>query len=326
MSDADTWQPFTDVKRDRWGRPIIVPAGGGKPVAYTRCTTFVGALEDTYNLEKWKMRMTALGLSVRQDLQLAVLAHKDDKTKLNEVVDQAVEAAKGSAAATTGTALHSLTQAIDEGRLDLDDTEDPLPPDTRLDLSAYRDVMSTAGLKVAAIEQFGVLDKYRIGGTWDRIVEHKGRRYIADLKTGSDIRYGIGKIAMQLSVYSRCLAYDAYTHERSPIDVDQNRAIVIHLPAGTGKAFLWWVDIAAAWPAVELAAQVRAWRARKDLAEPFEYVRVTPPAPTPETDPLLKRIETCTDIAELRLLWVENRAAWSQVHTDAAAARKRALA
>lgn len=309
--------PLAEIQRDRYGRPMVVPPDGGKAIAYTRCTTYVGALEDTYNLEKWKMRMTAIGLSARKDLHLAVVAHKDDKNKLNEIVDQAVEAAQASAAANTGTALHTLTQQFDEGTLDLD----TVPTDYRPDVEAYRDVIAKAKVRVVAVEQFGVLDDLKVAGTWDRIYEIGGRRYIGDLKTGS-IEFGMGKIAMQLAVYSRCLTYDITTHERAPLDVDQDRAIVVHLPAGTGKAFLYWVDIAAGWPAVQLAGQVRAWRSRKNLAESFEYARVDPAPPTAETDPVLAQIEACGEPSQLRLIWVDNRAAWTPTHTAAAAARK----
>lgn len=309
------------VPRDRYGRPLIVPPGGGKPVPYTRCTTYVGCLEDTYNLERWKCRQVAIGLADRPDLRLAVVAHRDDKNKLNEVCEQAIEAAKASAAANTGTALHALTEQLDRGTLDLS----TVPTDYRPDITAYRDVIAAAGVTVEAIEQFGVHDHLKVAGTWDRIFTIKGRRYIADLKTGS-IEYGMGKIAMQLAVYSRCQVYDVTTHQRTPLDVDQDRAIVIHLPAGTGKAFLYWVDIGSGCDAVDLAAKVRAWRARKDLHESFEYARAAAPEPDLDGDPIVRQINAATDVHQLRLLWVDNRTSWQQHHTAAAAARKAQLA
>src|SRR5215831_14489249 len=109
MSTTDTFDPIPPaIRRDRWLRPLVVPPGGGKPVPYTRCTTYVSALEDTYNLSRWQQRMVAIGLAERQDLLLAVAAHRDDKAHLNELCEKALEAAKGSAPATTGTALHKL--------------------------------------------------------------------------------------------------------------------------------------------------------------------------------------------------------------------------
>ena len=50
-----------DIRRDRFGRPLVVPPGGGPRVAYRRTTTFVGALEDTYALQQWKQRQVAIG-------------------------------------------------------------------------------------------------------------------------------------------------------------------------------------------------------------------------------------------------------------------------
>ena len=48
--------PGKHVQRDRWGRPLITPPRGGKPVPYTRCTTYVDVLESTWNLMAWKQR------------------------------------------------------------------------------------------------------------------------------------------------------------------------------------------------------------------------------------------------------------------------------
>jgi hypothetical protein len=89
-------------------------------------------------------------------------------------------------------------------------------------------------LEILGVERFTVLDDLKIGGTHDRTVRYQGRQYISDLMTGS-IEYGALKIAMQLAVYSRSVLYDHRTFERTPLDVDQERALVIHLPAGPGR-------------------------------------------------------------------------------------------
>ncbi|MGK3946754.1 hypothetical protein ABK046_51375, partial [Streptomyces caeruleatus] len=77
-----TTDPFAELgpqlERDRYGRPLVVPADGGKKVAYTRCTTFVGAAEDTFPLSQWQQRQVAVGLSKRPDLvSLAASAEGD---------------------------------------------------------------------------------------------------------------------------------------------------------------------------------------------------------------------------------------------------------
>src|SRR4051812_961950 len=191
----DIVSPPVEVPRDRYGRPLVVPNTGGKPVPYTRCTTFVDCLEDKFNLQKWEKRMVALGLADRPDLLLAAAAHRDDKNKLNEICDNAKEAAKASASATTGTALHALTEQHDRGQ-----TLGVLPADAKADLAAY--VAATEPFEHLGIEEFVVHDGFKIGGTFDRLVRYNGQTYIADLKTGS-VDFGMGKIAMQLAVYAR---------------------------------------------------------------------------------------------------------------------------
>jgi hypothetical protein len=255
--------PTTPIPRDRWGRPLVTPPDGGKPVGYTRCTTFVDCLDDKYNLQKWQQRMVAVGLVDRPDLVLAVAAHRHNKKELDSLTKSALDAAQAGAAATTGTAIHALTERIDRGE------ELPLIPEAYLaDLDAYRH--ATAGLEVLAIEQFTVLDDERVGGTPDRVVRYRGKAYIADVKTGS-VDFGAMKIAMQLAVYARSTPYNHDTNTRHPYpaDVDTSRGIVIHLPAGTGTCELRWIDLDAGWSAVQVAAQVRRWRSYKDWYRPF---------------------------------------------------------
>lgn len=310
MNTADPLAP--EIPRDRWGRPLVIPLDGDSSsplIPLTRCTTYVGALEDTYKLGQWQMRMTAIGLAARPDLVLSTVAHTEDKAALDEICQKAIEAAKAGAAAITGTALHALTEQLDRGTLDID----TVPEAYRADLRAYRE--GTAGFRVLDIETFMVHDGLRIGGTPDRRVAVAGTPYILDIKTGS-IEYGTGKIAMQLAVYSRCRAYDPRTGARSDVTVDQDRAIIAHLPAGTGRLDLHWVDIAAGWEAVRLAGEVREWRRRKGLTRLLD----------PSADPILEQIAAARTPYDLRLLWAHNQAnGWTEAHTAAARTRKAEL-
>lgn len=323
MGTDDTWGT-PEIPRDRWGRPLVVPPNGGKPVAYTRCTTYVGALEDRYNLGQWEMRMVALGLSRRPDLVLAASAlGPDDRDELNKLCAQAKEAAASSASATIGTALHRLTERLDRG--------EPLgevPGAYRPDIEAYRSVM--APLSVRHVERFCVLDVLRIGGTPDLVVEYDGRLYIADKKTGS-IEYGALKMAMQLAVYAKSAFYDLHTDgtpmPRIPLEemgVDQERAIIIHLPAGTGTASLKWVDIERGWNAVQTAKDVREWRSLKGLLYPFEPVDVFREAgfAVDPVDALPELIAAAPTAEALEALWRDNVAQWTAEHTTAAKRRK----
>ena len=43
-----TVETFAEVPRDRFGRPLLIPPHGGKPIPYTRCTTSIRRADDTY--------------------------------------------------------------------------------------------------------------------------------------------------------------------------------------------------------------------------------------------------------------------------------------
>jgi hypothetical protein len=235
-------------------------------------------------------------MALRPDLVMAVAGlggGADDKGPLDRVVDQAAEAAQAGAAATTGTALHALTERLDRGQ-----PVGVVPEAYRADLDAYE--RATAELGHLAIEQFTVHDELKIGGTPDRVVRFRGGTYIADIKSGS-IAYGAAKFAMQLAVYAHSTPYDHVTETRAPYpaDVDTDRGIIIHLPAGQGTCTLRWVDLATGWAGVQLAAEVRAWRAKRLRAEPV------PPVPDPADGAafVLEAIGQASTVYALRAMW-----------------------
>lgn len=306
------------IPRDGKGRPLVVPEGGGKRVAYTRCTTYVGALDETYNLGKWMQRMVAVGITQRPDihLQIAALAGDPDANKkaLDQACDAAREAAAASAAATTGSALHQLTELIDRGR-----DVGVVPDAYTADLDAYR--AATAHMKHIHIEQFCVHDPLKIGGTPDRVTEIDGKRYIADVKTGS-IEYGIGKIAMQLAVYARSKLYDPVTGDRDLHGAEVDKGIIIGLPAGQGRCDLYWVDLIEGWRGVKYAKDVREWRTRKFTDLTQRYVTL---AQVEDHLDVQARIASASSVEDLTRIWAEHEAIWTDHLTRLAAERKAAL-
>ncbi len=199
-----------------------------------------------------------------------------DKRDHNRLAEQALEAAKANDKREKGTHLHALSEYVDRGEeLPLFVTpEGGSPVDVsdqdRADMEAYRLAMEP--LTVEHIETLTVLDDLQVSGTPDRIVRHQGRAFIADLKTGS-VDFGALKMAMQLAIYSRSVFYDHLTATRTPLpDVDQDRAIIVHLPAGSGTCSLLWLDIATGWRAVQVAAEVHKARSVKNVLQPFGAV------------------------------------------------------
>lgn len=180
------------IARDRYGRPLVTPPGGGKPMAYTRATTIAGILDDRYNLELWKLRQVASGLSRRRDLVALAAAQstayataverenaedeKAAKRALDKICGDAMDAAASGAAANLGSALHQFIDEINQGR------EPVIPADLRNDVDAYRNVMRD--WDVVASEQFLVLDELKVAGTADVIGRHRktGTLAVMDLK------------------------------------------------------------------------------------------------------------------------------------------------
>ena len=314
------------VHRDRWTRPIYITPGSdtrtacklcnaevlGRP--YQRATTFIDVLESTDALTKWKMRHVAKGLALRSDLVMEAASNIGDDRVLNRVCDKAFEAAAGSSAATTGTALHAFTEQIDRG-------ESPqIPPQAEADIAAYRDLLARERLEVQEIEVSVAVDGVAptssaagVGGKFDRIVARDGTRYVADIKTGK-IDYGQSKIAMQLALYAMAKRYNPVTGERTDLDVSQDLGIVIHLPAGAGEASIHWADLAAAREGLAVAYDVWRWRQRKGL------LQAAPPDATPDSIHAL--IEIAGDRAAMAALYDQYQGrGWTYGHELAAKRR-----
>jgi hypothetical protein len=262
----------TKVPRDRWDRPLIVPPSGGKAVPYQRVTTFIDCVEDKSTLTRWAKRMVLIGACADPSIITEASATGDPRDH-NRLAERALEAAKANDKREKGTHLHALSEYVDRGEpLPAVVTPDGGPPaevsdQDRADMEAYRLAMDP--LDVEHIETLTVHDGLRVAGTPDRIVRYQGRFYIADLKTGS-VDFGALKMAMQLAIYSRSEFYDHETQSRAPLpSVDQDRAIIAHLPAGSGTCSLLWLDIAAGWAAVDVARRVREARALKNVLSPF---------------------------------------------------------
>jgi hypothetical protein len=270
--------PTDAVRRDRWGRYLVVPPEGGKPVGYTRATTVAKALDDQANLLTWSNRMTALGLAQRPDLlALVQAADPDDRAELNKVCERAKEAGGATARRDLGTALHSMIE-----RSHADPTF-IVPEPYAGDVAAVKAAIDAAGYDVVVelSEAMVVLDRHRIAGTSDLTLRRRcdGVLRIADIKTGaaSSIAYGHLAWSIQLAIYahadalySQGAAPDGMEDVRLPMrDVDHATALIVHVEPGSARCDLHVLDIAAGAEALELAVTVRDWRKRKGLLVPM---------------------------------------------------------
>ena len=260
---ADNTFTTGEAPKDRWGR-YLIKTRSGKETSFPRVTTIAKCLDDEGALTAWKGRMTATGLVHRNDLLVAASAALEDKGALDRIVQQAIEAAGASSKANIGTALHSLTQALDLGQ------QPAILPGLAADVDAYLAGVVRHGVIIDPryVEVLLVNEKYEYAGTADRIARFSTRKkkQIFDLKTGS-IDYSMNAIAVQMAMYANAeYTYDWRTKECTPPpDIDKTRGVILHLPAGQGRLDLYEVDLVAGWEAAQMAMAVRSWRKRKDL-------------------------------------------------------------
>jgi hypothetical protein len=256
---------------DQWGRYKIPDPLTGKERSWTRATTWAKTLAEMHGIMKWELRMSALGLARRPDLLASVAAVLDPestkgKKKLNELCDAAKEYGGASTRANLGSALHEFAEAVDSDRKVAE-----IPPPFDVDIEAYRKAMQAVRVSRNYIEKIGLVVELGVAGTMDRVVQltHSPLPMIGDLKTGKDLSYSWAEIAIQLALYAHAdTVFDPVEQVHRPmLPVDQEKALVIHLPAGEGRCSLYVVDIRTGWEMAAICGQVRAYRDRKDLAQ-----------------------------------------------------------
>ena len=296
------------IRRDRYGRYVVLAPDGKKPEGYTRATTVAKALDDTSNLMAWGRRMTALGLAARPDL-LALVQTTDntDKKALDRLCESASEAGGATARRDLGTALHKMFEAscISPGYQ---------PPATyAADILAIHQALRAAGLQVLdeCSELMVVIDRHKIAGMADLIVERisDGQLFIADLKTGSSVEWGALGWAIQLSIYANAdniyiqgTAADGSEDLRAPMPaVNKDEAIIIHCEPESGSCDLHTLDIRRGFEALEVAIGVREWRKKRKLLVPFKGAGgaesgavVAHDGPAASTDGLSEAVSTAT--------------------------------
>lgn len=297
LDEFDQGETFEGRVRRTWnGRPYILAnpdwEGGrslalagftdkpgehrGRSALYTRVTTWISAIEDTFNLGEWSNRGVAYGMALRPSL--CVRARNVDvtndvpsvKAELDAIAQEAKQSAGWMEKADLGTAFHATTDMLDRGQrlpASLDDT-------TRRMLAAYAE--KTSGWEYAHIESGMVNDTLRTYGTPDRLRwvgqdAHRDSQYrklrVTDLKTGS-IEYGWQKMELQLGCYALSDLYDPDTGIRTELNIDQEYGEIVHVPYGVGTATVYKIPLGPAIEALtDLVPRVRTWRSRQPAWE-----------------------------------------------------------
>jgi hypothetical protein len=254
-----------EIPRDQYGRPKIIPVGGGRPRPYARMSTVSKALKDKDNLVNWKARMAAIGLVAKPALMTRLagevamgdLTNYKTKRAIDKIVEEATEAAGASDRASIGTGLHALTEALDEGR-----ALPPVTADVQVRLEEYTAATRSMGYTPLRGEGFVVVDELELAGSYDRLwLCPDGKARIGDLKTGAwDAKEPMGAAA-QLAGYARGMHYDPTTGERTPLhpDLDVHEGLLISMPPEGGCEVIP-LDLDLGWAVLMLASKVYAMK------------------------------------------------------------------
>lgn len=220
------------------------------------------------------------------------MTEAEDKNCLDGVIDDAKEAALANAKANLGTALHGFTQ-----RLDLGENSVNVPSQWKADIDAYLAAMKNYGLWTydTFIERVLLIPELEAAGTVDRLLSGdalSGDMFndlpvVGDLKTGKVKGKG-RSFAVQLAIYAHATHWHdpaANTYHEMP-KMNQQRAVVIHLPVGKGECHFYEVDIEAGWEAAKLAYEIHKWRKRDDLTVQFsKWIAPEQDSPSDERAP-----------------------------------------
>lgn len=277
------------VERDSFDRYKLPHPVTGKVRSWQRATTLVGMCENTFNVDAWQKRCLLHGLTHRPDLLESAygLDVKVDSKRLNEIAGKAMDAGGSNVASNLGTAFHTATETVDGGG-----SLNEISPRFKAGVQAYQAELSAYGVVIIPemIERRVILADLGVAGQLDRIVlvpaDSPAGRYlgltqdtymIADIKSGSSVELGDGKIAAQLALYAHAVNESGVYRPtgfcqgvwEKDITVSETIALVMHVPQGNGACRLNDVDLIEGWATVEECLRVRDRRKIRGVVQPM---------------------------------------------------------
>lgn len=225
-----------EAKRGRYSLPHPET---GKKQSWRRATNSTKPFEDRYHLELWVQRNVAVGLGILiRDGRInarSLASHdvKEDKNRLNNMVQTAQDVAEAYKMADEGTALHASVEAVLAAGGDLNRAPEKHRPKVRM----FLDALSANGLRVVPnmVERVIVSTKYQTAGKLDYVLQlPDGSFAIGDLKTGDSLDLSSPGISAQMDIYEDGWnshgVFNGHRYEQ-PFKVRDDFAVVIHLPS-----------------------------------------------------------------------------------------------
>jgi hypothetical protein len=253
------------------GPPIVNGRYQVNGESYTRVTNFAGTIQERFALEHWEKRVLAHGLGLRPDLAaMAAATEVADKQTMKGLIESALEAGGRNTDANNGSAIHGFCKGLLTGEVQWS----AVPPDYQEDVRAYFRELERCGLRqIPELTERTVLNSdYETVGTFDiGLMDREGDIIVGDIKTGQRIDMSNIEFAIQFAQYNHARKmYDPSS--KSWVDAPPFRtdyALVIHVPHGTGQAYVHRVNTDLGYAFSRLAAEVRAARRLHEVITPY---------------------------------------------------------
>lgn len=288
------------------GAPLVSdPENPGKTLRYSRPSSYAKCLDDEEALVNWKMWKAMDGVARSKALQTQIVATKDeDRAEKKELREKAMDKGSANERADQGTGLHAMTVRAE----DATDTAFHPPESIANDLDAYIEALDAYGLVSEMTEVHMVNDELRAAGTADRIFRltkrlqtpsglwiEPGELVIGDLKTGAKLDFSMPGYAVQIALYAHGKLYDIHTERRlATPPIHQGWGLMIHLPVGSARCDVLWVDLEVGTFGAWLAKEVKEWRRKWKNG-----THDCPSVPAPSTDPVALLVEAFPGAEEI---------------------------
>lgn len=296
------------------GRYFLPHPVTGAPQRFTRATTVSGILDDTTQLDKWKMRNVVKGLVLQPALigRVTTATGFAEDHVLNMVAEDASIAAGSLTDAERGTAVHAWLEYIDDGTLTIPELPEVFQPHA----TNYRRVLAERGVvAVPSMIERIVWHPDGYVGTLDRIYElADGTWCLGDVKTSKTLKYGYLSFAVQLAIYrdaTHMLSEDCTRWEPMPV-LREDFALLAHIPSNDpSTASLPTFDMRAGRAALAVATRALHMRRQADKVIPYQHAT---PIPSPEQaahHAARYAVETSHTPADLQAAWEKYQAVWT---------------
>lgn len=296
------------------GQYVLPDPETGKKSTFTRVTTGAHTLDDTSNLDRWKMGNVVLGLKEKPELLDSLDLWQDPtdvRRQVRSIADQASVAAGANQASELGTAIHAWTEAVERDGMAVDDVPDQLRPY----VAAYVAKLEDYGITTVPDMVERIVYNPQTGwvGTFDRIYQlSDGTRVIGDVKTSKTLRYGYLGFSQQLASYAHAaymLSSDGTQWEPMPA-VSDCFGLIAHVPSDQpGTCDLVTIDLSAGMEALELSHRIIMARRNAGAAIPGKW-----DLPRPVDIPAL--ISQAVSAEQLAKLFDDHQDVWTDDYTQ----------